>query len=218
MSCGTAFSDQQSFSSLCRCSSKTGLPHFMISGGMPLPPGAFPLVRQLMAFSSSSSVVSASSYSKTLSWGMSFSATSVTLFFVPYISRPTHLFICLSESVVTSPVLDLREAVLDCAGPVAFFIPSNIPLMFPVSEQLCISVQSSTQYLFALHLADCCTVFLAFLRSSSFCLEGHCLYFSKAVLFAVVTGSISSQKASTKSAFFLFPNTLMAVSFVMLLM
>ena len=46
MSCGTAFSDQQSFNSLCRCLSKTGLPHFMISGGMPLLPVAFPLVRQ----------------------------------------------------------------------------------------------------------------------------------------------------------------------------
>ena len=87
MSCGTAFSDQQSFNSLFRCSSKTGFPHFMISGGMPSLPGAFPLVRQLMAFSSSSSVGSASNSSKTVSWGMAFSAASVTLVSVPYISR-----------------------------------------------------------------------------------------------------------------------------------
>ena len=93
-------------------------------------------------------------------------------------------------------------------------------LMFPVSEQICISVQSCTQYLFVQHLAVCCAVFLAVLRSSSFCLEGHCLYFSKAVLFVVITGSISSQKASTQLAFFLFlfSNTLMHVSYVMLLM
>ena len=107
---------------------------------------------------------------------------------------------------------------MDCVGPVAFFIPSNMPLMFPAFEQVCISVQSCTHYLFAQHLAVCGVVFLAFLRSSSFCLEGHCLYFSKAVLFAVITGSISRQKTSTQSAFFLFPNPLMALSYVMLLM
>ena len=73
----------------------------------------------------------------------------------------------LCTMVCTVPCIFL-VAALDCVRPVAFFIPSNIPLMFQVSEQVWIFVQSCTQYLFAQYLAVSCAVFLAVLRSSRF--------------------------------------------------
>ena len=72
-----------------------------------------------------------------------------------------HLSICLSLSVIGSPVVVLIGAVLFWRGPSAFFIPSYINRLLPVAEACFISMLSSVQYSLAHFLASRCTAVLA---------------------------------------------------------
>ena len=153
----------------CSGCSSAGFPLFKTSDGMPSLPGAIPYERQSMALLSSSMVGWVSNSTMTGSSGMAFRAVSVTVICIAYSLRwcSVQCCICFSWSVMTSPVLDLSGAVLVGLGPVAFFMPSYIRLVFPVSADVCILVQRFSHYVLSQWRAVCLAFFLAALRALS---------------------------------------------------
>ena len=103
---------------------------------------------------------------------------------------------------MTSPVADLRGAVLLCIGPSAFLMPSYIPLMLPISVAIWIISMCSVQYSLAHHLVMHWTLLLAALRVCRFCAVGDHLYSASAAHFVSITGVMLDNLASYQSCDF----------------
>ena len=101
-----------------------------------------------------------------------------------------------------SPDFVFSGAVFFMVGPVAFLIPSYMPLIFPVSDDVWMLWQSCSQYLFAQWRAVCWALFLAALSAVLSLSLGSLLKLMRAERLASVTCSSRVMFASYQSVFF----------------
>ena len=131
---------------------------------------------------------------------------------------PIFQVFCLSVMIV--PDFDLIGAVLLILGPVAFFIPSNILLMLPVSAACWMLPLRSDQYSFIQSLTSRCTLHCADLRAWSAVGDGLSLYACSAFRLDAMIGSSLAELESSSHSFglpFFLPKAWSAVEYIVVL-